>query len=63
MIASRKMRVIVGCEFSGRVRDAFLDLGHDAWSCDIMPSPDRWKTRSLLSHGMVNAMAKQWGSL
>ena len=32
------MRVIVGCEFSGIVRDAFSKLGHDAWSCDLLPS-------------------------
>ena len=31
------MRVLVACEFSGRVRDAFAKLGHDAWSCDILP--------------------------
>ena len=30
------MRVLVACEFSGRVRDAFRRLGHDAWSCDIL---------------------------
>jgi hypothetical protein len=32
------MRVLVGCEFSGRVRDAFLALGHDAMSCDLLPT-------------------------
>ncbi len=32
------MRVLVACEFSGVVRDAFLQLGHDAWSCDLLPS-------------------------
>lgn len=32
------MRVLVACEFSGRVRDAFLARGHDAWSCDIEPT-------------------------
>lgn len=32
------MRVLVACEFSGRVRDAFIKNGHDAWSCDIVPS-------------------------
>lgn len=32
------MRVLVACEFSGKVRDAFKMLGHDAWSCDILPS-------------------------
>jgi hypothetical protein len=31
------MKVLVACEFSGRVRDAFLRRGHDAWSCDIIP--------------------------
>jgi hypothetical protein len=34
------MRVLVGCEFSGRVRAAFRDLGHDAWSCDLLPAED-----------------------
>lgn len=33
-----KLRVLIACEFSGTVRDAFLALGHDAWSCDLEPS-------------------------
>ena len=32
------MRVLVGCEFSGIVRDAFAARGHDAWSCDLLPT-------------------------
>ena len=32
------MRVLVACEFSGVVRDAFLKRGHDAISCDLLPS-------------------------
>lgn len=32
------MRVLVACEYSGTVRDAFAVLGHDAWSCDILPT-------------------------
>lgn len=32
------MRVLVACEFSGIVRDAFLARGHDAISCDLLPS-------------------------
>lgn len=32
------MRVLVACEFSGIVRDAFRAKGHDAWSCDILPT-------------------------
>lgn len=31
------MKVLVACEFSGTVRDAFLARGHDAWSCDLLP--------------------------
>lgn len=32
------MKVLIGCEFSGIVRDAFLERGHDAISCDLLPS-------------------------
>lgn len=34
------MRVLVACEYSGRVREAFRARGHDAWSCDLLPSED-----------------------
>lgn len=34
------MKVLVACEFSGTVRRAFRELGHDAWSCDILPADD-----------------------
>lgn len=32
------MRVIVACEYSAAVRDAFRVRGHDAWSCDLLPT-------------------------
>jgi len=32
------MRVLVACEFSGIVREAFRARGHDAWSCDLLPT-------------------------
>lgn len=32
------MKVLVACEFSGIVRDAFRARGHDAWSCDLLPT-------------------------
>ena len=32
------MRVLVACEYSGRVRDAFRSLGHEAVSCDLLPT-------------------------
>jgi site-specific DNA-cytosine methylase len=33
-----RMRVLIACEYSGRVRDAFNALGHDAWSSDLRPT-------------------------
>lgn len=30
--------MLIACEFSGRVREAFRKLGHDAWSCDLLPT-------------------------
>ena len=32
------MKVLIACEFSGRVRDAFIAKGHDAVSCDLLPT-------------------------
>ena len=34
------MRVLIGCETSGVVRRSFDALGHDAWSCDLLPAED-----------------------
>ena len=35
------MNVLIACEYSGRVREAFRALGHDAYSCDLLPSDDK----------------------
>lgn len=32
------MKILIACEYSAIVRDAFRKLGHDAWSCDILPT-------------------------
>lgn len=34
------MKVLIACEFSGTVRNAFRKRGHDAWSCDLLPADD-----------------------
>lgn len=34
------MNVLIACEFSGRVREAFRARGHNAWSCDLLPAED-----------------------
>jgi site-specific DNA-cytosine methylase len=38
------VKILVACEYSGTVRDAFRRAGHDAWSCDLLPSDadPRW---------------------
>ena len=35
------MKVLIGCETSGTVRNAFLNKGFDTWSCDILPADDQ----------------------
>jgi len=45
------MKVLVACEFSGTVREAFT------------PSEDRWMKRSITFQGIADAMASQWGAL
>ena len=37
-VSGRRLRVLVACEYSGRVRDAFIRRGHYALSCDLLPS-------------------------
>ena len=46
------MKVLVACEYSGIVRDAFTSKGHDAWSCDILPteSPGNHFQGDILEH-------------
>jgi len=34
----KQLRVLVACEYSGTVRDAFIAKGHDAMSCDLLPT-------------------------
>ena len=34
------MKVLVACEFSGVVREAFAKRGHESWSCDLLPADD-----------------------
>jgi hypothetical protein len=34
------MKILIACESSGAVRNAFRKLGHDAWSCDLLPADD-----------------------
>jgi hypothetical protein len=48
----KKMKILIACEYSGIVRDAFAAKGHDAWSCDILPteSPGNHIQGDVLDH-------------
>lgn len=51
------MRVLIACEYSGRVRDAFAALGHDVWSCDLL------ETESPGNHyqgGIRDMLGEHW---
>jgi len=51
------VKVLVACEFSGTVRDAFLARGHDAWSCDLLPTD---KKVPHIQDDVLNHLKKKW---
>ena len=53
------MKVLVACECSGRVRDAFRKRGHDAWSCDIKPDENN-KSKYHIQDDVLNHLDEKW---
>ena len=51
------MKVLVACEFSGIVREAFISKGHDAWSCDILPSD---LPGNHIQDNVLNVLNENW---
>ena len=51
------MKVLIACEFSGRVRDAFRIRGHDAWSCDILSTE---KPGPHIQSDVLNILNDNW---
>ncbi len=51
------MKVLVACEFSGIVRDAFASRGHDAWSCDLLPTE---RQGNHLQCPVANLIHQEW---
>lgn len=51
------MRVLVACEFSGIVRDEFIARGHDAWSCDLLPTE---RPGPHIQADVFTALKQQW---
>lgn len=48
------MRALIACEYSGRVRDAFLRHGHDAMSCDLLPTDSPGPHYQGSVHDIIN---------
>ena len=51
------MKVLIACEFSGIVREAFAKRGHDAWSCDLLPTEIPGKH---IQDNVLNHLDKRW---
>ena len=51
------MRVLIACEYSGTVRDAFIAAGHDAMSCDFLPSD---RPGPHYQGGVLNLLDEDW---
>lgn len=54
------MKVLVACEFSGVVRDEFNKLGHDAWSCDLIPTESTRDTGKHLEGDVRIWISEEW---
>jgi len=55
------MKVLIGCESSGVIREAFRKRGHDAWSCDLLPADDH--SRYHLQGNVLNYLNMGWDLL
>jgi len=53
------MKVLIACEFSGIVRDAFLDKGHNAWSCDFLSSESKERGHHFVGD-VREVLDKEW---
>ena len=60
------MNVLVACEYSGIVRDAFENAGWNAWSCDLLPTESE-QTRKAKKHivgdVLFSLQSKKWDLL
>ena len=56
------MNILVACEFSGTVRDAFRRRGHNAWSCDLLPcdGDGQFHLQCDVRHVMQGRAARAW---
>lgn len=52
------MKILIACEMSGRIREAFRKKGHEAWSCDLLPTeiPSKYH----IQDDVLNHLDKDW---
>ncbi len=54
------MKVLIACEYSGRVREAFRSLGHDAWSCDLYEPAEDASSYHFTADALEIAHSHSW---
>ncbi len=54
------MKVLIACEFSGIVREAFKKKGHDAWSCDVLPTEIGGKHFQADIYDVLSSFVYDW---
>ncbi len=54
------MKILIACEYSGTVRDAFAELGHDVWSCDTLPTESKG---NHIQDDVLKHLDKDWDLL
>lgn len=54
----RKMKILIACEYSAIVRDAFRAKGHEAWSCDLLPTDGT--TRHHIQGNVLKVLYDGW---
>ena len=54
------MKILIGCEESGRVREAFGGVGHDAWSCDLLPCTENPSKYHIQDDLLKVIKSKKW---
>lgn len=53
------MKILAACEYSGTVRDAFIRRGHDAWSCDLIPTEGEFTDNHYMTD-IRNVLREDW---
>lgn len=54
------MKVLIACEYSGRVREAFRAMGHDAWSCDLFEPAEDASPHHFTADALEIAHSHSW---